>query len=490
MKHKSGLMPTVFFSIVFLLFFASCNKTGNWTQFRGSQNNMVATGANIPETWNNDTNVVWKYNIKGEGWSSPVIWENKIFISSVFPENVQERPEEPPRGPQPQEGDRPQPGQNPPQGGQQGPRPMGQPGQNPPQGNPPAQGQPDPQAEDTLYKQDVYRWEVTCIDLNTGKELWKQVPFKGNPRINKNTDSNYATETPVTDGERVYAYFGMLGLYCYDMDGKMLWQKDLGAYTTQKGWGTGSSPVLYNGILYIQVDNEEQSFLVALDAATGNEKWKAVRDEKTNYGTPMVWKNNVRTELVAGGQTAKGYDLNTGKVLWELKLGGEMCIPSPVADEAHLYIGNEGMQKPGKFYAVKAGAQGDITPKEGELTSTGVEWISDDAGLGGGSPLLYKGFIYCVGGRGGMISCINAADGKQVYKQRISGVGAVWSSPWAYNDKIFFYDEKGLTQVIRAGEKYELLGSNKLDDRFWASVAFSNDAIIFRGAENLFCVKM
>jgi outer membrane protein assembly factor BamB len=486
MKHKSGLMSVAFFSIGSLLIFASCNKTSNWSQFRGSQSNMVANSKNLPETWSNDTNVKWTYNINGTGWSSPVVWGNKVFILSVFPENVKERPEVPMGGPQPNgsgQGEGHAPGQNPPQvvpGSQPvaGPRPQ------------PGQGQPaGPQAEDTLYKQDVYRWEVTCIDLNTGKEIWKQVAFKGNPKINKHPMSNYATETPVTDGKRVYAYFGMLGLFCYDMDGNMLWQKDLGSYSTLNGWGTGSSPVLYKDVLYIQVDNEIQSFIVAIDAATGTEKWKAERNEKTNYSSPIIWKNNVRTELVAGGKTARSYDLNTGKVLWELKLGGDQGTPSPVADKGHLYIGNEEQRDTGNFYAVKAGAEGDITPKEGELTSNGIEWTASDAGLGAGSPVLYNGLIYTIAKRGGVLTCTNASDGKQVYKQKISGVGAVWSSPWALNNKIFFYDEKGVTQVIKAGEQFEQLRSNKLNDKFWASVAITNNAIIFRGVEKLYCVK-
>jgi outer membrane protein assembly factor BamB len=486
MKHKSELIPITFFSIVSLLFFASCNKTNNWPQFRGSQSNMITDSKNLPDTWSNNTNVIWTYNINGAGWSSPIIWNKKVFILSVFPEDVKERPQMPMGGPQPPEdsqGERPAPGQNAPQGG-----PGGEPRAG--QGPQPGHGQPmGPQPEDTLYKHDVYRWEVTCIDLNTGKELWKQIAFKGHPRINKNPMSNYATETPVTDGKRVYAYFGMLGLYCYNMDGNLLWQKDLGSYNTQNGWGTGSSPVLYKDILYIQVDNEIKSFIVAINAATGTEKWRVERDEKTNYSSPIIWKNKIRTELVAGGKTARAYDLNTGKVFWELKLGGEMCIPSPLADEGHLYIGNEGQQKPGKFYAVKAGADGDITPKEGELTSSSVEWSSSDTGLGSPSPLLYKGFIYTVAARGGLITCTNASDGKQVYKERINGVGAVWSSPWACNDKIFFCDEKGLTQVIKAGEKFERLHSNKLDDKFWTSVAITDNVIIFRGVEKLYCVK-
>ncbi len=461
MKRSARFPSLVFISILGIAFFTSCKKAANWPRFRG-ENNMTAEGTNLPDQWSKDTNVAWTYDIEGEGWSSPVIWGGRAFILAVVPESVMERPEEP--------------RQQPPAGGQ-----------NPASAR---QGQPpQPQDEDTLYKQDVYRWEVICLDMNTGKELWKQVALKGHPRINKHRRSNYASETPVTDGQRIYAWFGMHGLYCYDMDGKLLWQKDLGIFKTLNDWGTGSSPVLYNNTLYIQMDNEEQSFITALDATTGSEKWKSARDEKTNYSTPVIWKNKIRTELVVGGKTARGYDPNTGKSLWQLNIGGDNNIPSPAYDKECLYMGNEGRKTIGKFYAIKAGAEGDITPPEGDSTSAGLAWSVSDAGQGSPSPLLYKGNLYIKSGRGGGFTCIQARDGKIVYKETLEGVGAVWSSPWAYNDKVFFYDETGKTHVIQAGPKYTLLGTNSLDDKFWASVAIAGDAVLFRGVDKLFCVK-
>jgi outer membrane protein assembly factor BamB len=464
MKHITGFFYIAFSFILAIGLFSSCKKTAEWPAFRGSHSNlMIAEGKNIPENWSNDSNIAWTYDIEGEGWSSPVIWGDRVFVLSVVPESVAERPEEP----------RPQPpasGQNPPAGGQ----------------NPP----PPPQGEDTLFKQDLYRWEVICIDMNTGKEIWKQVALKGNPRVNKHRMSNYASETPVTDGERVYAWFGMHGLYCYDMDGNLLWQKDLGKFKTLNEWGTGSSPVLYNKTLYIQMDNEEQSFITALDAVTGDEKWRTAREEKTNYSTPVIWENNVRTELVAGGKTARGYDINTGENIWQLKIAGDMNIPSATYDKERIYIGNAGRMIPASYFAVKAGAEGDITPIDSASTSSGVLWTVSDAGQGNPSPLLYKGYIYIISSRAGEFTCLHAIDGKQVYKQKIEGVGAVWSSPWAFNDKIFFCDEKGITQVLKAGAQFELLDSNNLDDKFWASVAISDNTIIIRGAERLYCVKL
>jgi outer membrane protein assembly factor BamB len=482
MKHKSGYRLINLFVLVFIMILSSCTNSHNWPQFRGPESNMLPAGKNLPEEWGNDKNVKWTYELDGTGWSSPIVWGNRVFIASTFPEKVNPVPERGPMpGPTPEGEEGPQPGQ------------MPQPGQGPQQGQMPQPGQgpggPRPEDNDTSYLKEIYRWELTCIDLNTGKELWKQVAYKGSPRVMKQPMNTYASETPATDGERIFAYFGMTGLFCYDMDGKLLWKRDLGAYKTQGGWGTGSSPVIYQDVLYIKVDNEVNSFIVAIDASTGDEKWRAEREEKTSYSTPYIWRNKLRTELVVTAKTARSYDLKTGKVLWELKIAGEQTIPSPVGDEERLYMGNAGGQElKGNLFAVKAGAAGDITPKEGESSSAGVEWSFPDAGLGNASPLLCEGFIYIFSSRGD-ITCYNAVDGKQIYKQRPRGIGGIWASPWVYNDKIWFLDDKGVTRSVKTGEKYELLSQNSLDDQFWSSVAITGDAYIFKGAKKLFCVK-
>ena len=465
-RHQLVILLAIFVAALFL---SSCSS--NWPQFRGPENNMVASG-NLPAEWANDTNVIWTYELTGSGWSSPVVWGNKVFITTSHAEKdtsqtVQEPPPPPPPPPPAEHRDTSGSGQD----------------------TPPPPPPPRPPA-DTSYLLDTYLWEISCIDLNTGKELWKQVAHKGTPRIKKHAMTNYASETPVTDGKRVYVYFGMTGLFCYDMDGKLLWQKDLGAYETQNGWGTGSSPALYNDIIYVQVDNEVNSFIVALDAGTGEQIWKAGREEKTNYSTPIIWRNSVRTELVVSGKRARSYDLQTGEVLWELNINGEQNIPSPVADKDPLYIGNAGgREATGTLFAVKAGADGDITPSEGELVSDGVEWSIPDAGTGNPSPLLHEGLIYLLASRGGEINCYNASTGESVYKEKVDKVAACWASPWVYKDKIYFIDEKGITHIIKAGETFEILSSNKLDDKFWASVAITRNAYIFKGVERLYCVK-
>ncbi len=433
--------------LIFAAALTSCS-TENWPRFRGPQSNMVLTGENLPTEWGEDQNVAWTFEVDGDSWSSPVIWGNKVFVASSVAEKVVPPPE----------------------------RVEGQP-------------RPDPE-EDQSYLSEVYRWEVTCVDLETGEEVWRKVAHKGAPRIKKHRAHNYAGETPVTDGKRLYVYFGMTGLYCYDLEGELLWEKDLGAFKTLRGWGTGSSPVVYNNTVYVQVDSEEQSFLVALDARNGDELWRVNRDEATNYSTPTIWKNRIRTELVVGGKRARGYDPATGDLLWELHMAGHYNIPSGVANEDHLFIGNSGYRDvTSTLFCVQTGVDGDITPDEGDTISAGVVWSMPDAPVESPSPLLYEGLLYVLSSRGGEFTCIDPVTGSIIYQEKVEKVGACWATPWVYKDKIFFYDEKGVTSVLKAGKEFELLYQNKLEDKFWASIAVKDDALLIKGVEKLYCIK-
>ncbi len=247
------------------------SAAAEWPQFRGPGGSAVSTEKGLPAEWGPDKNVAWKAKLPGYGWSCPVVWGNKVFVTTAVSDNQ----------PKPSGGFGP--------GGMGGGRP--------------------PEA--------VYKWEVYCLSAADGKVLWKQTAAEKKPAITANPSNGYATETPATDGERVYAYFGMTGVFCYDLDGNLVWKADLGAYRIMHG--TASSPVLDGNRLFIQCDNDEKSFLVALAAKTGKELWKADRAQGTGYSTPLVWKNNVRTEVVClGGSKVQSYDPATGKPLWEL----------------------------------------------------------------------------------------------------------------------------------------------------------------------------
>jgi outer membrane protein assembly factor BamB len=441
----------------------------------GDQNQTVSgPGDNLPSEWGSDKNVRWSYNLNGRGWSSPVINGNKVFITTAFNETKpplpeEEKPEQAPPPPPP-------------------PAPAGTITPTPPPQGPPA---PRIQVEDTTYKSEIWSWEIICLSLKTGKELWKKVAFKGNPRIGSHKGNGYASETPVTDGKRVYAYFGMTGIFCYDMKGKLIWKNDLGAFKTQNSWGTGSSPVLYNKKVYLQIDNEVNSFIVALDALTGIEKWRVARDEKTTYSSPFLWKNKVRDEIVTCGTNARSYDPETGKLLWEMKMGGKMSIPSPVGDNEHLYIANTGgPDAVGSLSSVKAGASGNITADTVTLASSGVEWYRPDAGTGNPSPVLHKGLIYILASNGKNLSCFDATTGKTIYSQKLDKVSTCWATPWIYKDNLYITDERGFTHIVKTGEQFEIISQNRIKDKFWASAAIGYDAYVFKGVNKVYCVAV
>jgi outer membrane protein assembly factor BamB len=537
-------------------------RSGEWPQFRGPHSDGVAAEAALPSRWAADRNVAWKAKVPGVAWSSPVVWGDKVFVTTAVTDNQRKPPAGGgfgggfPGGPG-------RPGGGPGRGGPGGGRGGVGPGGFAPPGQllPPflrdrlnltdeQKKQLDALQKDVDGKLDkiltdeqrqqyqemrdglrgggfgpggrggfgpggfgggrppdqVYRWEVLCLDRGTGKVLWQKVAREGKPRIPIQQSNTYATETPVTDGERVYAYFGMHGLYCYDTAGKLLWEKDLGAYPTSMGHGPASSPVLAGDRLFLQVDNEQKSFLVALDKKTGKELWRVGRIERTNHSSPIVWKNKERTELVAVGQKVRSYDPATGKVLWELGVGGRGCS-TPVGDAERLYVGSEagfgggfggggpgggrggfGGGGGGGLYAVKAGASGDVTLKEGETSNAGVAWSHARGGPDKPSPVVYQGHLYVLR-QNGILTCYDAKTGEEVYRQRVPGAGSFWASPFAGDGKLFCLDERGTTHVVQAGPKFKVLGKNALAEMFWATPAVADGAVFLRGVDHLYCVR-
>jgi outer membrane protein assembly factor BamB len=415
-----------------------------WPQFRGPAHNGVVERGEIPTTWSTDENIRWKVSIPGRGWSSPIVWGEKIFITTAVLKIVE------PAAP-------PQPGRD---RGRRG------------------------------TTSDVFSWEVYCLERASGKVLWNRVAVEGNPRVNTHASNTYASETPVTDGERLYVYFGMMGLFCYDLDGALLWKKDLGSYPMQGDWGTSTSPVLHGGLLFQVVDNESASFVVALDAKTGDERWRLAREEPSNWSTPLIWQNSQRTELVVPGVKARSYDPATGRILWELNQQGGRNIASPVADGDRLFIGNEPRGGGGKLFAVRAGVDGDITPAGDATTSAGVIWSSANCGIEMSSPLYYQGYIYVLARRTGMINCYHADTGEVAYyRTPLGGAGEFWATAWGYDGNIFCLDASGTTHVVVAGPTYQRLRENKLEEQCWATPAIVPGMIIIRGVEYLYCIE-
>ena len=241
----------------------------------------------------------------------------------------------------------------------------------------------------------------------------------------------------------------------------------------------------------MQFDNEENSQVLALDKNTGNEIWRTMRDEISTWSTPYIWKSKERTELVTGGKKTRSYNPDNGDLLWELDMRGGRDITSPVGSEEMIYLVNEERRDGGgTLFAVKAGASGDITPKEGESTSDGVVWSMPDAGISMPSPVLYNGYIYLANRRNGFMARYDAATGTPSYQQvRTPGATAFWSTPWVYDDKLFCVDESGTTYVLGTGDEFEVLYQNPIADKIWTSAAFSEGTIVLRGVKNVYCIR-
>jgi outer membrane protein assembly factor BamB len=286
----------------------------------------------------------------------------------------------------------------------------------------------------------------------------------------------------------------MTGLYCYDFDGDLVWQRDFGTYETRAGWGTSSSPVIYGGKLFLQIDNQEQSFLLALDAESGREVWRVPRDEATQYSSPIIWQNSNRAELVAGGMIYRSYDPETGKLLWQLDMAKGRSVASPVADGDRLYVGTEFRNRGGAddgggyLFAVKADASGDVTPAPRASTSDGVAWSCADSGIQMASPVVCEGYIYLFERRSSVANCVDAKTGELVYRDRVPGARAFWASPWTFDGKVFALDETGTAYIIEPGPELRVLWTNKIDEQFWSTPAVSNGALFLRGADHLYCI--
>jgi outer membrane protein assembly factor BamB len=417
----------------------------NWPQFRGPGALGVAAHPNLPERWSTNENVAWKTEVPGRGWSSPIVWGERVFVTTV----VSEGEVEPPKKGLYLGGERKE----------------------------------IPKAE--------HRWLVLCYDLKSGRELWAQEAQHGQPPNQLHVKNTYASATPVTDGERVYAWFGNVGLFCYDLEGRKLWSTNWPAVKIRNGWGSAASPVLHDDRVFIVNDNDEQSFAVALDARTGRQLWQVERDEKSNWASPCVWQNERRTELITSGtRRIRSYDLN-GKLLWQCGGMSSIVIPTPFSTSNLLYVcsGYVG-DRARPVFAFKPGASGDITLNPGETNNEFIAWHQPTAGPYNPSPLLYGDYFYVLFDFG-FLSCHDARTGRQIYeKQRIRDVPTSFTaSPWAANGKIFALSEDGDTFVFQAGPEYKLLHKNSLDEMCLATPALAGDRLLIRTLTRLYCIR-
>ncbi len=423
----------------------AADASQQWPQFRGPGARGVATDGDLPDRWSATENVRWSRDIAGRGWSSPVVWGRRVFLTLA--ENL--GADEPPKKGLYFGGNR-----------------------------------PDPPTS-------TFRWKVICLDVDTGEVLWQRLAHEGPPAGGRHLKNSYASETPVTDGKRLYAYFGNVGLFCYDLEGRPCWQRRWPPHKIRYGWGTAASPVLHDDRIYVVNDNEEDSYLVALDKVSGAEVWRVGRDEKSNWSTPFVWQNRLRTEIVTPGSgRTRAYDL-AGRLLYEFGGASSITIGTPYAASGLLYVSSGYiLDSKRPIYAIRPGAAGDISLAADQTSNDHIAWCQPAAAPYNPSTLVLNGLLYTLLDRG-FLACYDAATGAPIYeKKRLPGGRAFTSSPWTCGGKIFCLSEYGVTYVVRAGRQFELLGRNELaaDDMCMATPAVAGDRLLIRTAARIYCL--
>jgi outer membrane protein assembly factor BamB len=413
----------------------------NWPSFRGPDGTGVADGQQPPVTWDlkAGTNVRWKTPIPGLGHSCPVVWGDRVFVTTAV------------------------------------------------------SGDPDPKIRignygnvDSVEDKSKHTWQVLCLDRDTGAVLWTRTAHQGVPKIKRHLKGSQANCTPAADGTHVLACFGSEGLYCYDFAGKLLWKRDLStldssfAIDQQYEWGFGSSPLIHEGLAILQCDLSHDSFIAAFDVESGAKVWSTPRDEIPSWSSPVIWRNARRVELVTNAaQFARGYDPGTGAELWRLAKKSEVTIPAPVCGKDLLFItsGNLPIQP---IFAIRPGANGDISLKEGQEGNAHIAWSRMRGGPYMPTPILYGPHLYTCS-NSGVLTCYVAATGEEVYKERIGGGGDSYTaSPVAGDGRLYFASEQGQVRVVRAGPVFELLAVNSVDDYVMATPAISNGSLFVR----------
>ena len=444
----------------------------NWPRFRGPDANPVGTHPGLPIRWSATENIEWAAEVPGVGWSSPVVWGKKVFLTSATSR-------QPMKGPS-----------------------LGTDFSNDYIAELRAEGLPPEEITRRLYARDrempeelVIGLHLYCLDLDTGKTLWEREIYRGRPRGGRHRKNSYASETPVTDGTGIYVYFTHHGLFAFDMEGGPLWSAPLDPRPTVRDFGTGASPALHGERLYVLNDNEEAGFLAAFDKGSGRELWRAARDiterRKTGWATPFVWDNEVRSEIVTVGPgVVISYDLE-GRPVWRMGRMAGTPIQSPFAWGGRLFVAagaSGGQYRP--LAAIRPGGSGDITPPEGESRSAHVVWYDR---LAGGTylptPVIYEGAMYVLYSRG-ILARHDPGTGERLYRSRIAeGAAAFTASPWAYNGHVFALGEEGETYVIEAGDEYRLVGVNPLGDWTLASPAIVGDRLLIRTRNRLYSIR-
>jgi len=424
-----------------------------WSSFRGPGGSGVADGTDLPTEWDVEQgiNVAWKTMIPGLGHSSPIVWNDRVFVTTAVPgagvaATFRDFSEAARSGVL------------------------------------------------AFVREDVpYSWRIVALDRDSGEILWQRVARHAVPRTARHVMASHANQTPVTDGTHVVAWFGSEGVYCYDVDGNLLWSKDLGPVPSGRyfdpgyEWNTASSPIIHENLVILQVDGIHEAYLLALDVTTGEEVWRTERDEHPSWPTPFIYAGATRVELITAAiRYARGYDPATGKELWRLGLHGDFPTPTPIAGSGLIFVTSAyGTVEP--IYAIRPGASGDITLADHELSNDSVAWSKRRGGAGIPTPIVYRDLLYICRG-GGILAVYETQTGERVYQSRISQGGNYSASPVAADGKIYFASEDGEVIVVKAGSQFERLAVNQMGEPIMATPAIAQGMMIFRMQEHVVAI--
>lgn len=422
---------------------------GHWPQFRGRNAAGVADGALLPDAWDGakGTGVLWKTPIPGLAHSSPVVWGDRVFLTTAV------------------------------------------------SSHPDASFKPGLYGEGTASEDmTVHRFQVLGLDRRTGQVQWARTAYEGTPRERRHIKGTYANASPATDGRYVVAFFGSHGLYAYDLAGNLKWKRDLGridagAYDApQYEWGTASSPILFEDLVIVQCDQQKGSFVMALRVADGETAWRTDRDELPSWATPTVYVGPGGAELVTNAPNfIRGYEPRSGKDLWRLGRSSKITAPTPVFDGALIVVAS-GRRPNAPIFVLRAGARGDITLPEGATSGGNVLWTRERAGSYMPTPLVYHGHLYVLQNQG-ILACYELRSGEKRYETRLPEVGSGFSaSPVAADGKLYLSGEDGDVFVVKAGPQFELLARNPMGQPLMATPAISGGMMLVRGEHELFAI--
>jgi outer membrane protein assembly factor BamB len=412
----------------------------NWPQWRGPTWNGVAPLADPPISWSETKNLRWKSPIAGAGWGSPVVWGDRIFLLTAIPLDRK--------------------------------MPI-------PDALPPGVEKLN-QHRDAVGDWKAQRFAIVCLSRNTGQPLWSRTIREAMPHQGHHRKAGFASQSPVTDGRNIYAYFGSHGLHCYDMEGRFVWKKEFAAQPIKFGVGEGSSPALFGNTLVIPVDTQRNSYVVAIDKRTGEEIWKQDRDEESNWSTPSIFTHKGRRQVVLNGEKVRSYHLATGELLWECGRQSQGAIPMPAVGHGLVFAAS-GFRKD-TLHAIALGQRGDLTDSRHVVWSLrrGAPYVP--------CPMLWGRELYLLEDQS-FFSCLGAVDGEQHYlKERLPGILNFTASPDGAADRIYLLSEEGRTVVLQRGKELKVLAINQLKEKFHASPAIVGDAIYLRGDKHLFCL--